>query len=127
SESAANFNQLRVAAFESRRADDVARMIERFGGAPFVSPSMREIPVSAGRSVVEFAHRLITGQIEVVLLLTGGGTREMIARAERHIDRQRFLLALSDFKTVVSGPKPLAALKEVGITPTVIVPEPNTW
>jgi uroporphyrinogen decarboxylase len=122
-----NFNQLRVAAFESRRADDVARMIERFGGVPFVSPSMREIPVAADRSVVEFAHRLITGQIEVVLLLTGGGTREMIARAERHIDRQRFLHALSDVKTVVRGPKPLAALKEVGITPTVIVSEPNTW
>ncbi len=102
-------------------------MIERFGGVPFVSPSMREIPVAADRSVVEFAHRLITGQIEVVLLLTGGGTREMIARAERHIDRQRFLHSLSDVKTVVRGPKPLAALKEVGITPTVIVPEPNTW
>jgi uroporphyrinogen decarboxylase len=127
SASTANFNQLRVAAFESRRADDVARMIERFGGVPFVSPSMREIPVEADRSVVEFAHRLITGQIEVVLLLTGGGTRETIARAERHIDRQRFLHALSDVKTVVRGPKPLAALKEVGITPTVIVPEPNTW
>jgi uroporphyrinogen decarboxylase len=125
--SAANFNQLRVAAFESRRADDVARMIERFGGVPFVSPSMREIPVSADRSVVEFAHRLITGQIEVVLLLTGGGTREMIARAERHIDRQRFLHALSDVKTVVRGPKPLAALKEAGVAATVVVPEPNTW
>jgi uroporphyrinogen decarboxylase len=125
--STATFNRLRIASFESRRADDVARMIERFGGVPFVSPSMREIPVGEDRSVVEFAHRLITGQIEVVILLTGGGTREMIARAERHIDRQRFLHALADVKTVVRGPKPLAALKELGLTPTVIVPEPNTW
>jgi uroporphyrinogen decarboxylase len=123
----ASFNQLRVASFESRRADDVARMIERFGGIPFVSPSMREIPVSEDRSVVDFAHRLITGQIEVVILLTGGGTREMVARAERHIDRQRFLHALADVKTIVRGPKPLAVLKELGLTPTVVVPEPNTW
>jgi uroporphyrinogen decarboxylase len=122
-----SFNQLRVASFESRRAEDVARMIERFGGEPLVSPSMREIPVSADRSVLEFAHRLITGQIDVVILLTGGGTREMLARVQRHVDRQRFLNALSDVKTIVRGPKPLAALKEVGITPTVIVPEPNTW
>src|SRR5687768_6000418 len=121
------FNRLRVASFESRRADDVARMIERFGGVPFVSPSMREIPVGADRSVVDFAHRLITGQIDVVILLTGGGTREMLARVERHVDRQRFLNALSDVKTVVRGPKPLAVLKEIGLTPTVIVPEPNTW
>jgi uroporphyrinogen decarboxylase len=127
SASSASFEKLRVASFESRRADDVARMIERFGGVPFVSPSMREIPVSADRSVVDFAHRLITGQIEVVILLTGGGTREMVARAERHIDRTRFLNALADVKTVVRGPKPLAVLKELGLTPTVIVPEPNTW
>src|SRR5215207_4941703 len=125
--STASFDQLRVASFESRRAEDVARMIERFGGIPFVSPSMREIPVSADRSVVEFAHRLITGQIEVVILLTGVGTREMVARAERHVDRARFVNALADIKTVVRGPKPLAVLKELGITPTVIVPEPNTW
>jgi uroporphyrinogen decarboxylase len=122
-----SFNQLRVASFESRRAEDVARMIERFGGLPFVSPSMREIPVAADRSVVEFAHRLITGQIEVVILLTGVGAREMVARAERHIGRERFLNALADVKTVVRGPKPLAVLKELGITPTVIIPEPNTW
>ncbi len=123
----ASFNQLRVASFESRRADDVARMIERFGGVPLVSPSMREIPVGEDRSVVDFAHRLITGQIEVVILLTGVGTREMLARAERHIERQRFLNALADVKTVVRGPKPLAVLKEVGIAPTIVVPEPNTW
>jgi uroporphyrinogen decarboxylase len=125
--STASFNQLRVASFESRRADDVARMIERFGGVPLVSPSMREIPVGEDRSVVEFAHRLITGQIEVVILLTGVGTREMLARAERHIDRQRFLHALADVKTVVRGPKPLAVLKELGLAPTIVAPEPNTW
>ncbi len=125
--STASFNQLRVASFESRRAEDVSRMIERFGGVPFVSPSMREIPVGEDRSVVEFAHRLITGQIEVVILLTGVGTREMLARAERHIDRQRFLHALADVKTVVRGPKPLAVMKELGLAPTIVVPEPNTW
>jgi len=123
----ASFDQLRVAAFESRRAEDVARMIERFGGVPLVSPSMRETPVEGDRSVVEFAHRLITGQIELVILLTGVGTREMVARVEKHVDRERFLHALADVNTVVRGPKPLAALKELGLTPTIVVPEPNTW
>ena len=102
-------------------------MIERFGGVAFVSPSMRETPVEADRSVVDFAHRLITGQVDVVILLTGVGTREMLARVERRVDRQRFLDALADVKTIVRGPKPLAALKELGIAPTAIVPEPNTW
>ena len=34
---------------------------------------------------------------------------------------------MSDIKSVVRGPKPLAALRELGITPTLTVPEPNTW
>jgi len=29
--------------------------------------------------------------------------------------------------TIVRGPKPLAAMREVGLTPTHRVPEPNTW
>ena len=126
-ESSPSFDGLRIASFESRKADDTARMIQRFGGVAFVSPSMREIPVDADRSVVEFGHRLITGQIDVVILLTGVGTREMLSRIERHIDRERFLHALADVKTIVRGPKPLAVLRELQLTPTIIVPEPNTW
>jgi uroporphyrinogen decarboxylase len=125
--SSPSFDGLRVASFESRKAEDTERMIERFGGVAFVSPSMREIPVDADRSVVEFGHRLITGQIEVVILLTGVGTREMLSRIERHIDRERFLHALADVKTIVRGPKPLAVMRELQLTPTIIVPEPNTW
>ncbi len=70
---------------------------------------------------------MITGQIDVVILLTGVGTREMLSRVERHIDRQRFLHALADVKTIVRGPKPLTVMRELQITPTIIVPEPNTW
>ncbi len=124
---AATLAGLRIAAFESRKADDTTRMIERFGGVAHVSPSMREAPVEADRPVIDFAHRLITGQIDVVILLTGVGTREILARIERRIDRQRFLDALADVKTLVRGPKPLAVLRELGISPTAIAPEPNTW
>ncbi|HMO83834.1 MAG TPA: uroporphyrinogen-III synthase [Lacipirellulaceae bacterium] len=123
----ASFDKLRVVAFESRRAEETARMIERFGGTPLVSPALREAPLEDDESVIEFGHRLITGQIDVVILLTGVGARETLARIERRIERQRFLDALADVKTVVRGPKPLAVLKEWGIAPTLTVPEPNTW
>ena len=122
-----SFSQLRVAAFESRRAEEMARLIERLGGTPWVSPSMREVAVDEDRPAVDFANRLITGQIDVVVFLTGVGIRQLVDRIERHVDRQRFLDALSDVQTVVRGPKPLAALKELGISPTIRAPEPNTW
>ncbi|HEX7446134.1 MAG TPA: uroporphyrinogen decarboxylase [Pirellulales bacterium] len=105
----------------------MARLIEKSRGVPAVSPSMREVAVADQREAIDFAHRLISGQIDVVLLLTGYGTRQLVAQAERHVDRTRLLNALSDVVTVVRGPKPQSALKELGLEPTFRVPEPNTW
>jgi uroporphyrinogen decarboxylase len=103
------------------------RMIGRFGGVPSVSPSMREVPLERNQAAIDFANRLITGRIDVIIFLTGVGTRMLVRQIERHVDREQFLAAVSDVKSVVRGPKPLAALRELGITPTIVVPEPNTW
>lgn len=102
-------------------------MIAKRGGVPLVSPSMREVPLERNQAAVDFANRLITGQIDVVIFLTGVGTRILVEQIERFVDRNRFLEAVSDIKSVVRGPKPLAALRELGVTPTIAVPEPNTW
>ncbi len=127
SESRPDFSQLRIAAFESRRAPEIERLIEKFSGIAFVSPSMREVACAEDRPVIDFANHLITGQIDVVLFLTGVGIQQLLLQIDRHVPRQRLLDALTDVKTVVRGPKPLAVLRELGITPTLQVPEPNTW
>jgi uroporphyrinogen decarboxylase len=123
----ANFQGLHVATFESRRAEEMARLIERFGGVPHVAPSLREVGLDVNPDAVDFANLLITGQIDVVVLMTGVGTRHLLAQVERHVDRQRFLDALSDVVTIVRGPKPTAILREWGLTPKHRAPEPNTW
>ncbi len=123
----ANFAGLRVAAFESRRADEMTRLIQRLGGIAAVSPSMREVAMDTNPAAVDFAHRLISGQIDVVILNTGVGTRYLIQQVERHVGRDRFLASLSDVTTIARGPKPTAVLKQCGLTPTYIAPEPNTW
>src|SRR5688572_24227109 len=122
-----NFANLRVAALESRNAAEIARLIEKFGGRPFVSPSMREVPIEQNREAIDFANRLITGGIDVMIFLTGVGFRHLLAAVEKHVDRQRYLDALSDITTICRGPKPVAAMAEVGLKPTHKVPEPNTW
>ena len=123
----ANFDDRRVGAFESRRAADMQRLIERFGGKPFVAPSMREVPLNENPAAIDFAHQLITGQIDVVIFLTGVGFRHLLEAVERHVDRQRFLDSLTDIVAIARGPKPVAAMKEAGLTPGIVVPPPNTW
>lgn len=123
----ADFAGLHVASLESRRADDMARMIEKHHGIPHVSPSMREVPLEPNRPAIDFAYRVITGEIGIVVLTTGVGFRHLLRSIERHVDLQRFLDALSDITTVVRGPKVTVAMREVGLTPTHRAPEPNTW
>ncbi len=121
------FAGLRVAAFESRRAAEMAGLIERFGGVPSVSPSMREVAIEENRDAIDFAHRVMTGQIDLIIFMTGVGIRHLLAEIERHVDRQRFLAAIADMTTIVRGPKPAAVLKDLGLHATYRVPEPNTW
>jgi uroporphyrinogen decarboxylase len=118
---------LKIAALESRKQDEIARLIEKFGGTPYVSASLREVPISENRAAIEFAQQLVTGEIDVMIFLTGVGFRHLLAAVEKHIDRQRFLNSLADIVTICRGPKPAAAMAEVGLKPTHRVPEPNTW
>ena len=80
---ATNFSGLRVAALESRRAEEIANLIRKFGGEPIVAPSMREVATGSNRDAVDFANRLMTGEIDVVLFLTGTGVRHLMSQLER--------------------------------------------
>jgi uroporphyrinogen-III synthase len=113
--------------FESRRAAEMAELLRRHGAEPVSAPSMREVPLAENAIAREFARRLVGGEIDVVVLLTGVGTRTLMAAAETAFPRDSLIRALAKTVTVARGPKPVAALRELGLTPTVTIPEPNTW
>jgi len=121
------FNGLTVAAFESRMAAEMARLIERYGGQPHVAPALREIPLSDNTAVFEFGKRLLAGHFEMVILLTGVGTKTMIEILQTAHPLDSVKAALARMTVLARGPKPVAALKELGLTPSITVPEPNTW
>jgi uroporphyrinogen decarboxylase len=122
-----DFQQLRIAALESRRQQDMQRLIERMGGRAFVSPSLREVPLTENRPAIDFGYRLLTGEINLAVFLTGVGFKHLLATVARHIDRQRYLDALSDITTVARGPKTVEAMQQEGLRPTLEVPQPCTW
>ena len=71
------FDGLRVLSFESRRANEIAELIRRHKGDPFVAPSMREAPIENNPEAFEFAERLFRGDFDMMILLTGVGTRAL--------------------------------------------------
>jgi uroporphyrinogen-III synthase len=122
-----SFNGLRVLSFESRRSTEMAALISNYGGQPISAPALREVPIESNSEAVAFADALTRGEIDLVILLTGVGTRALIALVEKTRDRAAFVGALGRTRIAARGPKPVAALREVDLTPWVVAPEPNTW
>ena len=126
-ESVADFQGMRVLSLESRRAAQMEEMIRYYGGRPFVAPSVQEIAFQQHDEVYAWAEQLFDGKFDLVVLMTGTGLaflRDILA--ERYPGR-RFAEALGRTTLVSRGPKPAAILREMGIAPPIVVPEPNTW
>lgn len=124
---APSFNRLRVVAFEARMAAETAALIRRFGGRPTIAPAMREVPLEDNYAALDFAMRLLEGRVDVAIFLTGVGVRELFRVMVTRYERARLVGALARIITVARGPKPVAALRELAIEPTVTIAEPNTW
>ncbi len=121
------FGGLRVLALESRRAPELAKLIATYGGKPIVAPAMREVPLESNNEALAFVTRLLAGEFDMVVFLTGVGARALLGVAENAHERNEYVAALQRVKVVARGPKPVAALREIGITPAITAPEPNTW
>jgi uroporphyrinogen-III synthase len=118
---------LRVVSFESRRATEMAELIRRHGGDPIAAPSLREVPLSENGEALDYVARLAAGEVDVVILMTGVGLRTLVRAVAAEWPRERLAAALRRATLVARGPKPVAALRELGLQPDVTVPEPNTW
>jgi uroporphyrinogen decarboxylase len=123
----AGFNGMRVVAFESRMADETRTLIERLGGQAIIAPSMREVPLEDNQAALAFAERLLAGEFDVVIFMTGVGVRELFNVIETRYQRSAIIAALVRVVTVARGPKPVAALRNLGMTPSITIAEPNTW
>lgn len=122
-----DFQGLTVAAFESRMATELARLIERYGGRPLVVPVLREIPLEDNQAAQEFGARLMDRRVDVLILLTGVGTTSLFDLLKARYSWSSIVAALEDTAIIARGPKPVAALKKLGLQATVTVSEPNTW
>jgi uroporphyrinogen-III synthase len=121
------FAGLRVLALESRRAPELAKLIANYGGEPIVAPAMREVPLESNKEALAFAAALFAGEFDMVIFLTGVGARALLGVIETSYKRDEYVAALQRVQVIPRGPKPVAVLRELGVTPAITVPEPNTW
>jgi uroporphyrinogen-III synthase len=118
---------LRIVSLESRRSEELARLLARHGLDPIVAPSLREVPLADQAEAFAFGEALERGECDLLVLLTGAGARALVDALATRWPRARVVEQLGRIQLACRGPKPVAFLKEIGLKPQVTAPEPNTW
>ena len=115
-----------IALAEGRQLEELAQMLQAEGAAVLRCPMIGILDAPDQEPVAHWLRELVDRRFAYVILLTGEGLRRLLAAAEREAMREAVLTALGSAKIVVRGPKPVQALREVGIAPTLVAAPPTT-
>jgi uroporphyrinogen-III synthase len=115
-----------VALAEGRQLEELARLLESEGATTLRCPMLSIIDAPDPAPIVAWLRELRADHFSHVILLTGEGLRRLLGLALREGLRDAVIAALQRARIVTRGPKPVQALREVGLTPTLVASVPTT-
>jgi uroporphyrinogen-III synthase len=118
--------QRTIALAESRQLEELAQMLEKEGATTLRCPLVSILDARDPEPVLAWLRDLIAGRFDYVLLFTGEGLRRLLGFAERANLREDVIAALGKTRTITRGPKPVRALREIGMNPTLVAQTPTT-
>jgi len=116
----------RIAVPESRELDLFARMLEEQGAQTLRCPLVAIRDLDDPAPAEAWLKRLIAGKFDDLILLTGEGLRRLIGIARRAGIEADAVAALGRLRTVTRGPKPVRALRELGLKAGLSAAEPTS-
>jgi uroporphyrinogen-III synthase len=118
---------LTVAITASRRASELALIIENFHGKPYVAPTIgiEANLESPNEGVTKFINMITKQNVDYVVFMTGPGIFSLMSIAKRLGLEEKLILSLSKVAIFARSLKPAMALKKYGIKISTI-PEENT-
>jgi uroporphyrinogen-III synthase len=117
---------VRVALPETRELELLAQMLEAEGASIERCPLVDIVDPPDGAPVAAWLGRFIAVPPDDLILLTGEGLRRLAAAAARLDRGADFVAALASPRKIIRGPKPAAALRELGLEPDLRAKEPTT-
>src|SRR5215510_12445648 len=115
-----------IAIVEHRLTKEFSTLFERLGATVYACPLLEEKPVENREELRDFVRRLVAGSLDVMIFLTGVGARFLVAEADSMGLKEDFLKALGTLTIVVRGPKPVVALRQLGVHIDVTPDNPTT-
>ena len=116
----------RVVVPETRELGQLVRMLEELGADTVSCPmiAIRDVPDTT--RVEAWLHRFADGTCDDLVLMTGEGLRRLLGFARRIDLESAFIAALRLTRKITRGPKPVRALREIGLGADVPADEPTT-
>jgi uroporphyrinogen-III synthase len=115
-----------IALAEGRQLEELAQMLEKEGARTVRCPMFSILDTPDDAPVVAWLEQLCNGEFAWLILLTGEGLRRLLDCAARHGQHERTLTGLGRTRLVVRGPKPIKALKDVGLAPALVAQPATT-
>ncbi|MBV9122361.1 MAG: uroporphyrinogen-III synthase [Planctomycetes bacterium] len=115
-----------VALAEGRQLEELALMLEKEGARTLRCPMVSILDAPDPAPVLDWLHELAAGRFDLVVLMTGEALRRLLGFADQAGLRDAVITALSRTATITRGPKPVRALKEIGLAATTIAEMPTT-
>ena len=116
----------RIAVFEHRELDRLARMLEAQGAEALRCAMVRIVDAPDATPVLDWIGRAVEAPYDDLILMTGEGLRRLCGFAARAGHDVSFRDALGRMRTITRGPKPARALRELELVPTIRAPAPTT-
>ena len=116
----------RIVVPETRELRLLSAMLAERGAVPIPCPlvAIRDAPDPA--AVEAWLERFIARPYDDLILLTGEGLRRLVSAAERSGLRESFVAALAAPRKITRGPKPVRALREIGLDADLTAPVPTS-
>jgi uroporphyrinogen-III synthase len=108
-----------IALAEGRQADELAALVEKEGAQALRCPMLSILDAPDQAAVIAWLRELVADRFAHVILMTGEAWRRLLAAAERQGLRAEVVAAAGRTRFVTRGPKPVRALKEVGLAPAL--------
>jgi uroporphyrinogen-III synthase len=107
-------------------SSEMASLIQRHGGVPYAAPVLQEVYLKDSPEVQQLVSDACAGQLDIMVLLTGVGTRALVQTAAAMGREAEFLQSLDRLTIIARSPKPARVLRQYQIHIDVMPPEPYT-
>ena len=116
----------RIVVPETRELGQLVRMLEERGAEAIPCPMIGIRDAPDAEPVAAWLRWFVKGTCDDLVLMTGEGLRRLLGLARRTDLESAFLDALRTTRKIARGPKPVRALREVGLDADIPADEPTT-